>query len=88
MLVAAGGIGIGLATIAISRDVGDSIARSTLLVGGATLFGTMPLAVGYATGTTFGIPFLDIPAMAALHGGLNVVAFAMPTMVGWRRLRR
>ena len=87
-LVAAGGIGIGIATVMISRRLADSLARPALLVGGGTLFVTMPLAVGYATGTTFGIPFLDIPAMAAIHGGLNVVAFAVPTMVGWTRATR
>lgn len=87
-LVAGGGIGIGLATVAISRGVADRIARSVFLIGGGTLFVTMPLAVAYATGTTFGIPSLDIPAMAAVHGGLNVVGFAIPAMVGWARMDR
>ncbi|MDQ3127780.1 MAG: YndJ family protein [Chloroflexota bacterium] len=88
VLVAMAGIGIGYATITISRGVGDRPARSGLAIAGATLFVTMPLAAGYATGTTFGIPFLDIPAMAAIHGGLNVVGFAIPAMVGWQRAGR
>lgn len=88
MLVSAAGIGIGAATIAIGRRAPDRIARAGLLVGGATLFLTMPLATAYATGATFGIGFLDIPAMAAIHGGLNVVGFAIPTMAGWSRLDR
>lgn len=88
LLVAGGGIGIGAATLAIGHRVADGPARASLIVGGASLFLTMPLAAGYATGTTFGIPFLDIPAMAALHGGLNVVCFAIPTMIGWRRIVR
>lgn len=88
LLVAGGGIGIGAATVAHARSASDGPARACLLVGGATLFLTMPLAVGYATGTTFGIAFLDIPAMAALHGGLNVAGFAIPTMIGWRRIVR
>ena len=88
LLVAMAGIGIGHATIAISRGVGDRAARSSLAIAGATLFVTMPLAAGYVTGTTFGIPFLDIPAMAAIHGGLNVVGFAIAAMVGWQRAGR
>ena len=64
------------------------LRRAGLLVGGATLFLTMPLATAYTTGITFGIGFLDIPAMAATHGALNVVGFAIPTMAGWARATR
>lgn len=88
VLVSAAGVGIGAATIAIGRHAPDRVARAGLLVGGGTLFLTMPLATAYATGTTFGIGFLDIPAMAAIHGGLNVVGFAIPAMVGWTRATR
>ena len=87
-LVAGGGIGIGAATISIGRRASDRVERVGLLVGGATLFVTMPLALAYATGTTLGLGFLGIPAMAAIHGGLNVVGFAVPTMVGWTRAAR
>ena len=93
MVVAISGIGVGLATVATSGAhacVGASpgrrwnqATRFLLRVAGATLFLTMPLAAAYATGTTFGIPFLDVPAMAAIHGGLNVVGFAIPAMLGW-----
>jgi YndJ-like protein len=85
LTVAAAGIGIGLATLRAARAEPGRAARAALGVGGATLFVTMPLAAAFATGTTFGIPFLDIPAMAAVHGGLNVVGFAIPTMFGWHR---
>ena len=88
VFVSAAGIAIGATTVAISRGVADGVARWTLPVGGATLFVTMPLAVGYASGSAFGIPFLDIPAMAAIHGSLNVIGFAIPTMVGWDRASR
>lgn len=88
LLVAVGGIGIGLATVTISRIGADRVARVAFLIGGGTLFVTMPLAVAYATGTTFGIPSLGIPAMAAIHGGLNVVGFAIPAMIGWARMDR
>ncbi len=89
LLVAVGGIGIGLGQIQTAFREAAGATRSGLrsaglLVGGATLLITMPLAAAYATGTTFGIPFLDVPAMAAIHGTLNVLAFAIPTAVGWR----
>ena len=82
MVVAISGIGVGLGTIATSG--GRAPAASRLLrVAGATLLLTMPLAAAYATGNTFAIPFLDVPAMAAIHGGLNVVGFAIPAMLAW-----
>jgi YndJ-like protein len=83
LLVAAGGIGIGLGQILSASHVALGAARAALLVGGATLLITMPLAAGYATGTTFGIPLLDVPAMAGIHGALNMLAFAIPTAFGW-----
>jgi hypothetical protein len=83
ILVAAGGLGIGATTILVARSRSNAIARVALTAGGATLFVTMPLAVAYATGSTFGIASLDVPQMAAIHGGLNVVGFALPTMIGW-----
>jgi hypothetical protein len=84
LLVAVGGIGIGLGQIRSASRVAAGTARAGLLVGGATLLVTMPLAAAYATGTTFGIPVLDVPAMAGVHGALNVLAFAIPTAIGWR----
>ena len=88
LLVAVAGIGIGIVTIADARRSADPMASALLTVAGATLFVTMPLAAAYATGTTFGIGFLDIPAMAGIHGGLNVVGFAIPAMLGWDRMGR
>jgi YndJ-like protein len=88
LLVSAAGIAIGTATIGIASTEADGVARRLLRVAGGTLLLTMPLAAAYATGTTFAIPFLDVPAMAAVHGGLNVIGFAIPAMVGWSRLAR
>jgi hypothetical protein len=82
IVVAISGIGVGLGTIATSGDRASAASR-LLRVAGATLLVTMPLAAAYATGTAFGIPFLDVPAMAAIHGGLNVVGFAVPAMLAW-----
>ena len=82
VLVAAAGLGIGAATVAAAtRQRGT--ARTLLMVAGLTLFVTMPLAAAYATGSTFHIAVLDVPAMAAIHGGLNVIGFAIPAMLGW-----
>jgi hypothetical protein len=83
IVVAISGAGLALAMIAVAGDRGDVAIRLLLRVAGATLLVTMPLAGAYATGTTFGIPFLDVPAMAAIHGGLNVVGFAVPAMLAW-----
>lgn len=85
LTVALGALGIGAATIHAAVRSSDVVRRVALGVGGATLFVTMPLAAVYATGTTFGIALLDVPAMAAVHGTLNVVGFAIPAMVGWSR---
>jgi hypothetical protein len=81
IVVAVAGIVIGWATL---RHAGrDTRPRGWLRIAGTTLFVTMPLAAAYSTGTTFGISTLDVPAMAAIHGGLNVAGFAIPAMVGW-----
>ena len=88
LLVGGAGIVIGITLIAIARGgVAGNGGTRLLGLGGATLLLTMPLAAGYAIGSAFRIPFLDVPAMAATHGTLNVVGFAIPTMIGWRTAR-
>jgi hypothetical protein len=86
MLVAIGGVGVGMTTIAVARKRAIGSTRWLLAVAGGTLFVTMPLAAAYASGTAFGIGLLDVPAMAAIHGGLNVLGFAIPAMVAWSRI--
>jgi hypothetical protein len=44
----------------------------------------MPLAAAWATASTFAFPFVPLPAMAAIHGGLNVLGFALPVVYAWR----
>jgi hypothetical protein len=83
MVVAISGVMGGVATIAVAGDRGGVATRALLRIAGTTLLVTMPLAAAYATGTTFGLTFLDVPAMAAIHGGLNVVGFAIPAMLAW-----
>ena len=41
----------------------------------------MPLAIVYATGAWLGATWLDIPAMASVHGTLNVAGFAVPAAI-------
>ena len=88
LLVAAAGLTIGLAEVGLARAGDASPSRRLIGVGGATLLVTMPLAAGYATGSAFGIALLDIPAMAAIHGTLNILGFAIPSMVGWNGVGR
>ena len=89
LLVAAAGIAIGRGEILASRAGVRGGRRARLVaVGGASLFVSMPLAAGYATGAALGLPFLDIPAMAAVHGTLNVIGFAIPSMIGWGGIAR
>jgi len=83
IVVAIAGVAIGWAILREAGSGRGPATRRPLRLAGATLFVTMPLAAAYSTGTTFDIPTIDIPAMAAIHGGLNVIGFAIPAMVGW-----
>jgi hypothetical protein len=61
--------------------------RSILLaVAGLSLLAGMALVVVYALGTYLGHAWLSIPQMVAWHGTINVFGFAMPALLGWRRL--
>jgi hypothetical protein len=82
-LVATAGIVVGAAHLetAFSSDASD---RWLAAVAGLSLAVTMPLAAGWATATYAGVPFLSIGAMAATHGALNVVGFAIPAAWFWR----
>jgi YndJ-like protein len=83
IVVAVAGIVIGWAIVRGADAARRPATRALLRIAGSTLFVTMPLAAAYSTGTTFHIPTIDIPAMAAIHGGLNVIGFAIPAMAGW-----
>jgi hypothetical protein len=45
----------------------------------------MPLAVVWATASWLGVALLSVPVMAATHGALNVVGFAVPAVFAWRK---
>ena len=82
-LVATGGIMVGAAHLemAFSSDATD---RWLAGAAGLSLAVAMPLAAGWATATYAAVPFLSIGAMAATHGALNVVGFAIPAAWFWR----
>lgn len=88
MLVAGGGLGIGLATIGVAGTLRTPATRVLLQVAGLSLLVSMPLAAVYATGVWLGIPWLDLPTMARTHGVLNVLGFAIPAIVAWSIDRR
>ena len=78
-LVAGSGFLVGLGLIARARDR-HGPGRAIAAASGAALLISMPLAAAWATTAFLAIPFLPIPVMAAVHGGLNVVGFAIPVM--------
>lgn len=83
-VVAGGGILVGAAHLetAFASAAAD---RWLAAVAGLSLTITMPLAAWWATADYAGVPFLSVGAMAATHGLLNVVGFAMPAAWFWRK---
>jgi hypothetical protein len=55
---------------------------------GASLLVSMPMAVIYTTGILVGTTWLDLDTMAAIHGTLNALGFALPITVAWTLDRR
>ena len=83
-VVAGGGILVGAAHLetAFASAAAD---RWLAAVAGLSLAITMPLAAGWAMAAYAGVPFLSVSAMAATHGLLNVVGFAIPAAWFWRK---
>ena len=88
MLTAAGGFGIGLATLAIARTLARTAAVVLGVVAGMSLLIAMPLAAAYATGTLVGATWLGMDTMARVHGGLNALGFGLPVILAWTLDRR
>ena len=87
-LTAAGGFGIGLATIAVARTLATRTTTALAVVAGLSLLVSMPLAVAYATETLIGAAWLSVGTMAAIHGTLNAFGFALAAVVAWTLDRR
>jgi hypothetical protein len=82
--VAVGGFAIGLGHIvaAAGRSFAGARGAMAMVAGGALLL-SMPLAAAWATAAWLGLGFLSLPVMAAVHGGLNVIGFALPATYAW-----
>jgi hypothetical protein len=87
LLVAGAGFVVGYGHLAIAR-AHEGSARTLLSVAGLSLLLSMPLAAAWATTSFLAIPFLPIAVMAAAHGGLNVLGFAVPGTLAWRSIDR
>ena len=87
-LTAVGGFGIGLATLLVARTMARRSAVGLAIVAGFSLLVSMPMAVIYTTGVLVGTTWLDLPTMAAVHGSLNALGFALPATVAWTLDRR
>lgn len=87
-LTAAGGFGVGVATIVIARTLLRRSAVALAVIAGASLIVSMPMAIIYATGTLLGTAWLDIEDMAAIHGTLNALGFSLAVVVAWTLERR
>lgn len=88
VLTASGGFVIGLATLVVARTLARRAAIALAVVAGASLLVSMPMAVVYATGSLVGSSWIDLDAMAGVHGSLNALGFALPVMVAWTLDRR
>lgn len=53
------------------------------LISGIALIIGMTLAFGYDWQHLYLIPVLSIPWIYAVHGTLNALSFALPTVLGW-----
>lgn len=82
--LAAGLTAVAWVTLRRIRPVAVGTARVLLTVASYSVLAGMVLAVQWALGSTLGTPALSIPAMAATHGVLNGVGFALCGVIGWR----
>jgi hypothetical protein len=83
LLVSGGGLTVGAAMLLVASSMPGRTARWLARTAGVSLLVSMPLAIVYATGTFTGSAWLDLPTMARTHGALNVLGFAIPSMLAW-----
>jgi hypothetical protein len=86
-----GAIFIGTAAIAlaieqtiIATTTNCGSAQAGLYASSAALAAAMVLAIGYGLSMRFGFAWLSLEAMAATHGALNSLGFALLSVIGWR----
>jgi YndJ-like protein len=83
VLTAVGGFGIGLVTIRVASMLARRSATILAGIAGVSLLVSMPLALAYGTEVQIGATWLSVERMAAVHGTLNAVGFALAAMVAW-----
>jgi hypothetical protein len=82
LLVAGGGFIVGFGhLVAADRVAGPS--RWLVRIAGLALLASTPLAAWFAIAAAAGAAGPDAAWMARVHGGFNVLGFAVPAMVGW-----
>lgn len=79
-----GGFGIGLLYCFWGGKHWRTVYGKLWIVGGIALLAGMSLALGYGWRHYYLIPTLTIPWMYVVHGTLNAVGFALPTILGWK----
>jgi hypothetical protein len=67
-----------------SREV---TTKALLVVCATAPVAPMALAVAWAAAQHWGVPALDIPSMARIHGTLNFAGFVVCGLIGYQRLR-
>lgn len=80
-----------LAAVTLSRlrqAAADRVTAALLVTSSLAVLVPMLLAVVWASGWNLGTPAPTIPQMAWSHGVLNALGFALPGVLGWRRLLR
>jgi hypothetical protein len=83
LVVAASGVGLGAAQIAIARALEQRVPMLLLAVSSLALFHGMAFATMYALGEFRGMPWPAIPDMVHLHGTVNALGFALLGAWGW-----
>jgi hypothetical protein len=83
LTVASAGMAVGLLHLAHAR-AREGTTRALAATAGLSLVASMPLAAAWAVTSFAAVPFLPIALMAATHGTLNVVGFAIPAARLWR----
>jgi len=73
----------GITAFLIAPALENAAARWLLRLSAAGVLLPMLLGVDYAVSRVFAVPALDLRWMAAIHGDLNALAFALPGLVGW-----
>ena len=82
LIVASAGLAVGLLHLALARAC-EGTTRALAAIAGLSLVATMPLAAAWAVTSFAAVPFLPVTFMAATHGTLNVVGFAIPAARLW-----